>query len=286
MKTNIRNIFSLSLVSVLLFAFSSCKEEHYNYTPTNECVSFASPRGSYDLDGNNIEVAIARGVADEELTVDLSMVDTNNVYTLETPSITFAKGATTATAILSYSISDPKVKPATVYAFTLSFDDSVVSPAGSFSFSGSASMPLVWEDYGTITLTDPGWAYATNDYVLQKADYTTNYFRIKNMFGSDDDLSFYIDDDGYSHVLDREVSTFGSTSISGYQIPTSYTYPEYGQVSCWLYPEPEGFPWSDLGDGNKIVLNSKAMLYIHYTLADGHYLSSLYAEPIACTSVD
>lgn len=219
-------------------AFASCQKVEFNYTPDNEDVSFPASSETYSLQGQKIEIPIVRGVGKEALSLAISLNDQDGVFTLETPVVNFAANEFEQTIVVSYNLDD--LAPAVKYTFNVTFDEKNMSVVGTNMFAASAMMPLEYEPYGEVTV-DNSYVkslFPVKTYELQRAKYTTNYYMIKGMYGSDVDMEFCVRD-GLFEVL----SPLGTCKYFGtyplFVIPSGAMHPSYGQFTGYLDPDPE-----------------------------------------------
>lgn len=121
MKTN--NIFKVIICSFLGLAAASCAEK-MEYTPapledatkTYVRADETAPR-NLDIDGTDILVPFVRNTKTGALDVNVALSDTSGIFTLKTPTITFAEGDSTAFAAVSYSYD--ALDPAAVYSLSV-----------------------------------------------------------------------------------------------------------------------------------------------------------------------
>ena len=188
----------MKLLSVLgalafVFALSSCNQDlmETTYTPVNNDVTFAVPSAKFSLEGQNLVVVLQRGVANEELSVNLTLNDPHGVYTLNTKTVTFAKDEYKKEVSLSYDVNT--LKPVVDYNFAISFNEADKALAGYNVFSASAQMPLEYEEYGKVLLRGD---YLGNgiECPLYLAKFTNNYYMIGNVADSGVDFEFNIVD--------------------------------------------------------------------------------------------
>lgn len=257
-------LFALACMSAVLV---SCQKVTFDYVPSNEDVTFSGEDASYVLDGSKIVVEIVRGVADKPLSLNLSFQDEASVFSLSSNTVDFAAGEFTKAVEVSYDLAD--MAPAVKYSFSISFDEKVASVTGKSTFKGSGMMPLEYEDYGTITYVQ-GWrdiapfsSAFSNDptYKLQKAKFTTNYYRIVGIYDSDLNLEFSTaeyEDDGDTYI-GFDYTTVSLTPCKWFGInllkaQSSKTYGSYGPFIFWLWPDIEAsFIYEGEGPGNTLV---------------------------------
>ena len=259
----------------LLLVFSSCSKLDFDYTPENDNITFASSTGRYALDGKDIVVTIQRGVVNKAITVNVTLTDVNKVYTLKTPTVSFAEGANSADVIISYN--SAALKPVINYGFKLSFNEAQVAISGTNEFIATASMPLVYKDYGTISFTSgvvlQNFGVKTSDYKLQKADKTDNYYKIVNMYDSGKDMEFNVSGN-LANITAPELTKnkyFGTALFAEFKL--AGTYPQYGSFVAWVDPDQGGGEVAGATATGKMVVGTELALSVFYT-HDAGYLKS------------
>lgn len=215
-------------------AFASCQKVEFNYTPDNEDVSFSASSETYSLQGQKIEVPIVRGVGQEAMSLAVSLNDQEGIFTLETPVVNFAANEFEQTIVVSYNIED--LAPAVKYSFDLTFDEKIMSVVGTNKFTASAMMPLEYEPYGEVSVkaSMPASLFPAMTYELMRAKYTTNYYMIKGIYGSDTELEICVDGDTFE-ILSK-LSDCKYISYPVFQIPSGAIHPSYGQMTGWMDP--------------------------------------------------
>jgi hypothetical protein len=110
MKNNKFTKALLSFVAAfaLVFTISSCNQDlmETTYTPDNNNVTFEMSSASYSLEGQPIVIKINRGVANDAISIPLTLTDAHGVYTMNKKSADFAAGEYTTEVQLSYNVED------------------------------------------------------------------------------------------------------------------------------------------------------------------------------------
>lgn len=238
MKNNklTKRILSFVAAFALVFTISSCNQDLMEtiYTPENNDVTFALSSSSFQLDGNPLAVTIQRGVAKEDLSVNLTLDDPNGVYTLSETTVSFAAGEYSKQVSLSYSVSD--LQPVKDYAFTISFNAADKAAAGFNEFKGSAKMPLEYEEAGSV-LIKGNYITAGIQHKLYIAKYTNNYYMIENVLDSGLDFEFNITN-GTLNITAPAFSGISGLIAKGLKFPSKSVDIGLGAVTFWLDCDP------------------------------------------------
>ena len=238
-------LLSISILTAALFALVSCQQDVYLYEPTNECLTFSSNGGNWLFtDEPVIEFQLIRGVLDTDLTVNLTLAG-DGLFSLETPAqVHFAPGESTATVRVGYDADQAEAGEA--YSFTVSFDESKVSPAGWNVFSGMLTMPggddSEFVDYATVEFYQGKMNSSVHLYdelyaTLQVSKYDKTKYRIRNAMNSGIDLDFTLASDGIVYLLNETVECpyDGEQYI---KVPSTIEY-EGELVTFWIDPNPK-----------------------------------------------
>ena len=144
---SLKYILGLAL-SVLLV--TSCASKWPYYTVTNDDVTFEISGNTYSLNADEtpIVIKIQRGVANEAVSIPLTLVDDYGIYNLSTSKVDFAAGEYVKTVTLSYTYTG--LIPGTEYTFTLKFPESQAGAGCFYEFDGNGMMQLEYEDYKTV----------------------------------------------------------------------------------------------------------------------------------------
>lgn len=265
-------------------AFASCQKVEFNYTPDNEDVSFVNSSESYTLEGQKLEIAIVRGVADEALSLAIALDDEDGVFTLETPVINFAANEYEQKVVVSYDIAD--LAPAVKYSFAVSFDEHNKSAVGSNKFSASAMMPLEYEPYGEVTVY---YSYISpllpiTTYKLNRAKYTTNYYMLEGLYTSKTELEFCVEGENFE-ILSKfgECKYFPSYPL--FEVLTAANFSTYGPLTGWLDSDPEycciegGDADGTLPEGSYIVFD------VFWTVSAGYLRDTFTTEVLEVSKV-
>jgi len=286
------NKISMKLLSVvgafaLIFSLSSCSQEmmEAQYTPDNNNVTFASASAKYSLEGQDLVVKLQRGIADEALSLPLTLTDKKGVYTLNNTTAEFAAGAYTTEVTLSYDVKS--LKPVVDYSFTLSFDEKDMAITGSCNFTASCMMPLVYKDWGTISAYKGsffGYFPAEKlSYKIQLAENTNNYFKVIGMYGSDTDFEFNLTNGTlnitapsfsyYSYTKDTPLAKFVSAGA----------HPSYGALSAWILSGRDYMAFAGLTEDGTLQLNSIIQFNTLWTVSAGYF--GVYADQFVISEV-
>lgn len=257
---------TIFIILAALVAFASCQQPEFKYVPDNEDVSFLETGASVSLEGQDIVIPIARGVASEELALGINLDDPMGVYTLKTPVVNFAKDQYEGEIVVSYDIN--ALKPVTEYNFSVSFDEKNMSVVGDNVYSVSAMMPLTYKDYGTVTI---GYCYASSllenkTYTLQKAEFTTNYYKVLGLYGSATDLEFRVDGEYFTPLTPAKNNKW----FSGYpliEVVSAAVHPSYGVMTGWIDPDPGYCPVQGATGDGTLVEGSAFGFDIYWTVS-------------------
>lgn len=181
MKTN--NIFKVVICSFLGLAAASCAEK-MEYTPapledatkTYVRADETAPR-NLDIDGTDILVPFVRNTKTGALDVNVALSDTSGIFTLKTPTITFAEGDSTAFAAVSYSYD--ALVPDIVYSLSVA-----ITSEGVTSEYAAAAFPLAckkaWQDLGMAQWYDAWWIGGPFEKRLLKSPTGIELYRLVN----------------------------------------------------------------------------------------------------------
>lgn len=268
----------LSVVGALAFVFAitSCSQEmmEKTYTPDNYNVTFEGASATYSLEGQDLVVKVNRGVAKEAISVPVTLTDPNGVYSLSKNTADFAEGEYSTELKLSYN--PEALKPVVNYTFTLAFDEAYVAASGSNKITATCMMPLVYQDWGTLVAYQGTLFqfFAPEDkvYTLQIADYTNNYFKVKNMLGSDVDMEF--------NVTNGQIIVTAPKLIANSYFPTypMASFPSAGvfngqQLTAWFDTDPSYIPTAGLSAEGTLQVGSMFQFDSFWTTPSS-YLSS------------
>lgn len=261
---------TLFIVLAALVAFASCQQPEFIYVPDNEDVSFLETSASVSLEGQDIVIPIARGVATEELALGINLDDPMGVYTLKTPVVTFAKDQYESEIVVSYDIT--ALKPTVEYGFSVSFDEKNMSAVGASVYTVSAMMPLTYKDYGTVTI---GYCYAgslieNKTYTLQRAEFTTNYYKILGIYGSPNDLEFRVDGENF-YPLTAPVKNKWYPSYPMIEVVSAAVHPSYGVMTGWIDPDPSYCTIEGAAGDGTLTVGCKVGFDIYWTVSAGYF---------------
>lgn len=217
MKKTINKIFFGSFLSLALVA---CVDD-FEYTPapaedaskTYVSVDMNAPR-HLEVDGSDILVPFVRNNASGALDVTVALTDTSGVFTLKSTTVSFADGATTATAAVQYSYDN--INPAATYAITVGLADGPTSEYTPIALPMTCTK--AWQNLGMAQFYDGWWTEALVEKQLLKAPDGSETYRLVDPFDKElveamgcewasgmPYLEFAINDDGtvtYDGVLD------------------------------------------------------------------------------------
>lgn len=225
-----KKILNIALTLIAAFALASCGRNDVNvYTPTNEDVSFEIASQNLQVSGDEITVTLVRGVAQNALSVPVSITDPSGIFTLAKSTADFQAGSYKSTVSIAYDMSE--VKPGNAYRISLSFDEKLAGPGCTKTYSAVVMPVLTYKEVGTATwfngITMANFIRQPQNYKLYKAEFTKNYYKIENMFGGGQDLVFsvvYDDENGY-YTLDI---TSPALTASGWFAGQTHFFPTIG----------------------------------------------------------
>lgn len=157
MKSNIFK--SLSLLILMAMAFVGCSEhDGVVYSGDSAVYAFAGATQKVEMlatDGNKIVVPVYRGTTQGTSTLELTFTPaegTEELFTLENPTLTFEDGKSVAEAVITYK--DINLLGVTdQYVLTLGFDEAKASPTNVNSITVKAQRKLTFKSIGTGTFT-------------------------------------------------------------------------------------------------------------------------------------
>ena len=284
-KGLLNKICTLTVAIVTMLMGYSCQQEEFFYTPDNvKCVSFENPAKSFILSGDALEVVIARGSAEEELTLPIT-IDEGSIYSIAENSVKFQKGEFSKKLTVNYT--QEGLIPGTEYRFTLRFSDEYVSPTGLSSYSNYGTLPLdmlEYEDYGEITWIGPTYeskypsdvcekSVGQKVYTLQLAKFTQTYFRIKNFMDSDIDFDFTLNNDE-TFIINAPGTVGNCPAYSGdtYNFPSNLTY-DGQKINTWFDADPSCITFYDIASsGCPLIVGACLDMDAIFTLPDGNYI--------------
>lgn len=227
-----KKILNIALTLIAAFALASCGRNDVNvYTPTNEDVSFEIASQNLQVSGDEITVTLVRGVAQNALSVPVSITDPSGIFTLAKSTADFQAGSYKSTVSIAYDMSE--VKPGNAYRISLSFDEKLAGPGCTKTYSAVVMPVLTYEEVGTAIwsngITMANFIRQPQNYKLYKAQYTKNYYKIENIFGGGVDMEFsvvYDDEEGY-YTLDI---TSPALTTSGWFAGKTHFFPTMAQA--------------------------------------------------------
>lgn len=228
MKNNIITI-AISAFAVA-FALASC-DEPFEYTPAPVEDSTKTLVGAdvnavrhFEAAGEDILVPFVRNNKSGALEVSLFLEDTTGIFTLATPTITFADGDSLATAKVSYDYADLVMD--VTYSFTVGVaDKELISDFLPSTFP--VSCIKAWENLGIAQFYDDWWTGGPFEKTLLKSPDGSETYRLITPWTEEEIteggfdftrevpyLEFFIDDEGivtYAQVLDMGFTFSGMT---------------------------------------------------------------------------
>ncbi len=202
-----KKIINIALTLIAAFALASCGRNDVNvYTPTNEDVSFEIASENLQVNGDEITVTLVRGVAQNALSVPVSITDPSGIFTLSKSTADFQAGSYKSTVSIAYDMTE--VKPGNAYRITLNFDAKLAGPGCNKTYSAVVMPVLTYEEVGTAVwytgISMANFIRQPQSYKLYKAKFTKNYYKIENIFGGGTDMSFSVvyDDENEYYTLD------------------------------------------------------------------------------------
>ena len=274
------NKIAIAFFSAALL-LSACETEKAIYVPENKNVSFPESSANFTLDGNDIVVPIVRGVANEAANITVSLEDEMGVYTLKTPTVQFASGEYASEIRLGYDLET--LLPAVDYAFSLSFAEADMSVVGTNVFSARAMMPLEYEDCGTVSI---GYCYVASllpekTFTLKKAKYTTNYYMIEGLYGSQTDLEITVE--GENFILRTPAKSNKWFSVPLVEVASAANHPSYGQMTGWVDWDTEYCTITGAAEDNSLTVGSTIGFDIYWTVSAGYF--GWYTEELVVTEL-
>lgn len=297
-----KKILFLALAGLVL---ASCATDDAIYRPTdNSDLSFASSTASFEIvKDEKIVVKLNRGVAKEAVSVPITLVDDNNVFTLDNASVSFDVNEYQKDITLSYDITD--FTPGVEYDFTLTYPAGLIGPTGACEFSGTAMLPFNYKPYCEASYDtsycfdanaqgyDSDTAPALADLVgtpvsLDRAEYTTKYFRLNCYNGLELEFTYDCTEASPAAVVNLNNSQFVGKLLSSSSIQFCFRNVINGTTYDWdfrsftLYTNkkaPAGSYHPTTGDYFSIsawvVKNKSTVLFNGYNMYDYIFLDDL-----------
>ena len=282
----------LSVVGALavVFALTSCNQDmmETTYTPDNNNVTFEMSTASFNLEGQPIVIKINRGVANDAISIPLTLTDPTGTFTINKNSADFAAGEFSTEVQLSYNLED--LKPIVNYPFTLSFNEADMAISGSSRLSANCQMPLVYKDWGKVSAyAGSFFGYVPAEkrtWTIQLADFTNNYFKIKGFFGGEEDIEFNIQN-GKGVITAPGISYYNATDVKDYpmaKVVTGAVHPSYGVVTAYLDIDPAYVLFGGLNEDGTLQLGSIMQFDTWITVSAGYF--GWYTHQIQVTAVN
>lgn len=261
------NIFNAIPVIALAVAFVSC-EKQFQYTPAPaESVSKTyvgadvNANRNVEAGGEDLQVSFVRNTTSGALEVNLFLEDTTGIFTLKTPTITFADGDSLASALVSYDYADLVMDVR--YDITVGVADTdLVSqylPA-----NASISCIKAWENLGTAQFYDDWWLGFVCEKTLLKSPDGSLTYRLVEPWSEDEVtdagldfvsqlpyLEFAVDDEGiitYARRLDMGFTFSGMTCHMLH--PSARNDAESAAKNLMVMPNVAQFTWYPILDYN------------------------------------
>ena len=220
-------IFACSLLSL---AFVACvNEEEYVPAPQEDATKTivradeTAPR-TLDIDGSDIQVPFVRNNTSGSLDVNVVLEDASGIFSLASTTVSFADGAATAYAVVSYSYD--ALDPAAVYDLSVRItSEEYTSQYAAVAFPMSCKK--AWQNLGIAQFYDDWWVGGPMEKQLIKAPDGTETYRLINPWDKESVVSggltfeseipyleFVINEDGtisYSKIINLGFTFSGMT---------------------------------------------------------------------------
>lgn len=286
-----KKLLSVVMLFGIALSIFSCGDDLKNtkYTPDNNSVSFPSQSATYaiEIQENVFDVKIVRGIADQALTLPVTIQDQNNLFTLASSSVTFDAGVYEVNIPVKYTSTNLTFGKS--YSFALSFDKTNMAITGESSMTVNAMLKLDYEDYGTISCAAGnffGLLSAENrNFKLFLAKNTKNCYKIVNLYNGKQDVEFVING-GLVTFISPGYAYYNADDVAGYpmhQIVTGMNHSSYGILTAWLDSNPAKVVCSNLGAGDQLILNSQISLNTWYTVKAGFF--GWYKDVLKITAI-
>lgn len=180
MKKNI--ISRVILASAFALALVSCSQE-FKYEPAKAddfskstyVGADVNAKRSYEVSGDDILVPFVRNTTEGALEVTLALEDTSGIFTLATPTITFADGDSLANAKVSYDYADLVMD--VVYRFNVEVtNEDLISSFVPATFP--VSCIKAWENIGIAQCWDQIWVLGVYEKTLLKSPDGSEKYRL------------------------------------------------------------------------------------------------------------
>ena len=251
MKKNI--ISRVILASAFALALVSCSQE-FKYEPAAaEDLSKSTFVGAdinaaryLEIAGEDIAISFVRNNKEGALDVNLAIEDTSNIFSLKSPTITFADGDSATTAYVKYDYDKLDMKY--TYGFTVSITDNDV-----ISSYMPSTFPLTcikaWQNLGIAQFYDAWWLEALSEKTLLKSPDGSDTYRIVEPWNEEE-----VTDSGYLTFTEQmpylEFSVDSEGNITyGPKIDLGFTF--NGKTCHIWYP---GLVGSMAADATKNVM--------------------------------
>lgn len=299
-----KKILFLALLSL---AFASCETDEAKYKPTGNDVSFAQPSSSFKLaEGQKITVQLNRGVAKEAVTVPITLIDDNNIFTLDNAAVAFGVNEYQKEVILSYDVTE--FTPGKQYKFALKAPKESIGPAGLSQFEGSAMLPLNYLPYCKASYyysqipnlstmkymwsdTKPALADLIDTPVsLDRAEYTTTFFRLNCLYDIQIEFTYdYTLGDDAECVINTQDNPKIVGSLIGSSAPFDFRTTINGTVYDWAFRSMEleiddsnaGYhpaPGDDFAIDSWVIKNKSSFVFGGYNSYDYILLDELIEQ--------
>lgn len=259
------SILKAAICSVFGLALAACADKA-EYTPapqedsskTYVRVDDSAPR-SLDVDGADIVVPLIRNNASGALDVTVALEDTSSLFTLNSATVSFADGETTANAVVSYSYDS--LDPAATYSIAVS-----ITSEGITSEYAPIALPMqckkAWQNLGMAQFYDDWWVGGPFEKQLLKAPDGTETYRLVNPW----DQATVVEN-GFEFVSELPYIEFyvaEDGSITYEDITLGFTF---SGMSCHMWHP------ATMGDADGVALNvlsdNVATFYWYPVLAEG-----------------
>lgn len=268
-----KKIFSLMLLCAAV-VFSSCNNEDDPLIP----VAFSN----LTANGSPTEMTTALTLTFSQAIPELSADD----ITLVAGETGATKGTLTDKGDGVYELAVNDVEQIGVVTVEVAKEGYMITPASKrvrLSFK-------TYVEYGTIS-TERGNFFVLlpedkKTYKLYILEGTTNYYKIEDLYGGEQDVEFSITD-GKGTFSVPEVDFYNAVDVANYPLHpvlTAMDHPSYGLMRAWLDSDSEYVTFDDLGEGDQLLLNSKMNIDTWYTVAAGFF--GWYQDVLKVTAVN
>lgn len=147
------NTIAIAALVTSAFAFTSCDQdaEGPKYSPESDaCYSFANNQMTFEVTAEEngvVNIPVYRGKGGAEATIDVTVVEADEIFSAIQPTVTFANGENVAYIQLNFGSID-NLGATSNYNVVLALNDSILSPAGVGEINVTVKRQLTWEYIG------------------------------------------------------------------------------------------------------------------------------------------